>query len=71
MKHQIEVVSCGVHTMQFHSILSGGRYGHMTDMQKCISKKGKLEIHAHSRDITVPNNKDKKLASKPREKCQE
>lgn len=40
----------------------------MTDMQKCISKKGKLEIHAHSRDITVPNNKDKKLASKPGEK---
>lgn len=68
MKHQIEVVSCGVHITWFYSILSGGRNGHMTDMQKCISKKkkkGKLEIHAHSRDTTVPNNKDKKLASKP------
>lgn len=40
----------------------------MTDMQKCISTKGKLEIHAHSRDITVPNNEDKKSASKPGEK---
>lgn len=68
MKYQIEVVSCGAHTTWFHLILSGGRNGHMTDMQKCISKKGKLEIHAHSRDTTVPNNKDKKSASKPGEK---
>lgn len=42
----------------------------MTNVQKCISKKGKLEIHAHSRDITIPNIKEKKkeIASKPGEK---
>lgn len=28
-------------------------------------KKGKLEIHAHSRDITIPNIKEKKIASEP------
>lgn len=65
MKHQIEVISCGVHTTKFYSILPGGRKGHMTDVQKCISKKGKLEIHAYSRDITIPNIKEKKIASKP------
>lgn len=40
----------------------------MTDMQKCISKKGKLEIHAHSKGVTVPTIRTKKLASKPGEK---
>lgn len=68
MKHQIEVVSYGMHTTKFYSILCGSRKGNMTDVQNCISKKGKLEIHAHSKDITVPNTKEKKIASKPGEK---
>lgn len=41
VKHQTEVVSCGMHVIQFYSVLTGDRKGHRTDMQKCILKKKK------------------------------
>lgn len=43
VKHQTEVVSCGMHVIQFYSVLTGDRKGHRTDMQKCILKKKSLK----------------------------